>query len=161
MCHVFDSLFCRALWTILYPDLFLSTKPHLWSIYWRLCLWEWRWMPAGYGCQQVLIRINELTSRFNWLTLKICHYISLLVSTLVIFKFRVIWTIGQCYGSSSSWWKRVLGRHHWHSCACHLGCFAAGSAVALPSQTEGQREQHTNRLLFHQPYCQLWICYSR
>lgn len=77
MCHVFDSLFCRALWAILYPDLFLSSKPHLWPIYWRLCLWKWRWLPAGYGCQQVLIRINELTSRFKWLTLKMCHYISL------------------------------------------------------------------------------------
>lgn len=82
-------------------------------------------------------------------------------SALVTFKFRVIWTIRQCYGSSSSQWKGVLGRHHWHGCTCHLGCFAAGSAVALPSQTEGQREQHPNRLLFHQPYCQLWICYSR
>lgn len=74
---------------------------------------------------------------------------------------RLVWAVRERHGSSSSWWKGVLGSHWGHRRARHPGGFAAGSAAALPPQAEGQTEQHADRLLLHQPHGQLWIRRSR
>lgn len=48
-----------------------------------------------------------------------------------------------------------MGSHRWHRGARPPGGAAAGSAAALPPQTEGQTEQHADRVLLHQPHGQL------
>lgn len=69
---------------------------------------------------------------------------------------RLVSAVQQRYGSSSSRWEGVLGRHQWHCGAGDPGGPAAGPPAALPSQAEGQTE-HTHGVLLHQPHCQLWI----
>lgn len=126
----------------------------------------WSWSKSEkYGIQDYCWKCTSIAAdslQLLWLCWWLNAGIRLNFFLLfTIFEIRVIWTVRECYGSSSSRWKGVLGSHQWHCCTCHPGCFAPGSAVALPSQTEGETEQHTNCLLFNQPHCQLWIRNSR
>lgn len=70
---------------------------------------------------------------------------------------RLVRADRQRHGSPAAGGEGVVGGHRWHRGAGHPGGAAAGAAALLPAAAEGQTEQHTHRLLLHQPHRQLRV----
>lgn len=121
----------------------------------HVCCWVWAqqvtWSRPDSGLKRTFIQRWRLTGRVAVWPL----------APLSLPRVRLAGAGGQRHGSPSAWWERLMGGHRGHRRAGASRCPAVGSAAAVPSQTERQAKQRTNRHLLHQPHSQLWVCGSR